>query len=180
MATRAKAKKRRPAAKKRSLTEYKRKRDFATTAEPEARRAPRRKQELPIFVVQHHKASHDHHDFRLEHDGVLLSWAVPKHVSTDPTVKRLAVQVEDHPLDYATFQGSIPEGEYGAGTVKTWDIGTYEPEGDFAEGLEKGKLSFVLHGKKLKGDWTLVRMQPRPGERPGKPQWLLMRHHLTK
>lgn len=131
----------------------------------------------PIFVVQHHRASHDHHDFRLEHDGVLLSWAVPKHVSKTYGVRRLAVQVEDHPLDYATFVGTIPEGNYGAGTVERYDMGTWEPEGDVDEGLEKGKLSFTLHGDKLKGDWTLVRFKPREGESPKKPQWLLMRHH---
>lgn len=177
----------------RRLAEYERKRDFAQTSEPSGKarakkpaakkvKAPAKKHTAahrPIFVVQHHKASHDHHDFRLEHRGVLLSWAVPKHVDTKGT-RRLAVQVEDHPLDYATFQGTIPEGNYGAGTVKTWDIGHWEPEGDVDEGLERGKLSFVLHGVRLQGDWTLVRMKPRAGESPRKPQWLLMRHHLRK
>jgi bifunctional non-homologous end joining protein LigD len=149
-----------------------------------ARKSPAKKKaapkKAPIFVVQHHKASHDHHDFRLEHDGVLLSWAVPKHVPTKFGEKRLAIQVEDHPLDYATFQGTIPKGNYGAGTVKTYDIGYWEPEGDIEEMLNDGKLSFTLRGVRMKGDWTLVRMQPREGKKETKPQWLLMRHHQEK
>lgn len=189
---------------RRPLAEYDLKRDFARTSEPSGkpRKAGAKKtakktmkktskkavkktmkksvKRNPIFVVQHHKASHDHHDFRLEHNGVLLSWAVPKHVSTKVGDRRLAVQVEDHPLDYATFEGTIPEGNYGAGTVKTWDSGHFEPEGDVDEGLQEGKISFTLFGERLTGDWTLVRMRPREGEKSRKPQWLLMRHRLKK
>ena len=178
------------AARKR-LKEYARKRDFTATTEPSARKratkrvtkaakkkspANRAARRAPIFVVQHHRASHDHHDFRLEHDGVLLSWAVPKHVSRTVGVRRLAVQVEDHPLDYATFTGTIPKGHYGAGTVERYDIGTWEPDFDVDDGLEKGHLAFTLHGEKLKGHWDLVRMAPRDGDKPpSKPQWLLVR-----
>ncbi len=168
------------AARKR-LKEYARKRDFKATSEPSGRKRAKKKakpkpRRAPIFVVQHHRASHDHHDFRLEHDGVLLSWAVPKRVSRTVGVRRLAVQVEDHPLDYATFTGTIPKGNYGAGTVERYDIGTWEPDFDVDYGLEKGHLAFTLHGDKLKGRWDLVRMAPREGEKaPSKPNWLLVR-----
>jgi bifunctional non-homologous end joining protein LigD len=155
-----------------SLAEYRRKRDFGKTREPRGTVAPGRKK--LTFVVQHHFASREHYDFRLELDGVLKSWAVPKGPSTKPGERRLAVEVEDHPLAYATFEGTIPEGEYGAGEVFRWDRGTWEPAGDPHEGLEKGTLSFTLHGRKLKGAWTLTRMRDDPGKRD-KHNWLLIK-----
>ena len=127
------------------LSEYRRKRTFTKTKEPRGKKA--RSVSGNTFVVQHHMASHEHHDFRLELDGVLKSWAVPKLVSTTPGVRRLAVQVEDHPLAYGKFKGRIPEGQYGAGTVDIFDHGTWEPEGDPHEGAEKGKLGFTLRGR---------------------------------
>lgn len=150
----------------RSLREYKRKRDFATTPEPQG---GKRKGVERLFVVQKHRASALHYDFRLEAGGVLVSWAVPKGPSLDPKVKRLAMQVEDHPLDYARFEGVIPEGEYGGGTVMVWDIGTYRLEDDetFDEAMRKGRIVFTLNGKKLKGGWSLIRTNGR--------QWLLMK-----
>jgi bifunctional non-homologous end joining protein LigD len=157
------------------LAEYKRKRDFKSTPEPSSAKAPR-KHKQPIFVVQEHHASTHHFDFRLEADGVLKSWAVPKGPSMSPADKRLAVEVEDHPLSYATFSGDIPEGHYGAGHVEIWDHGTYEPESPISpktvpDALEKGRLTFELHGRKLKGAFSLIRTRPRGG----KPQWLLMK-----
>ncbi len=110
------------------------------------------------FVIHKHAARRLHYDFRLEHDGVLVSWAVPKGPSLDPGERRLAVKVEDHPLDYGAFEGNIPEGEYGAGAVIIWDQGRWLPEGDPAAGLRKGHLRFRLEGKKLAGEWSLVRM----------------------
>lgn len=152
--------------RERSLREYKRKRDFATTPEPQG---GKRKSVERLFVVQKHRASALHYDFRLEAGGVLVSWAVPKGPSLDPTVKRLAMAVEDHPLDYARFEGVIPEGEYGGGTVMVWDIGTYrlEDAGTFDQALRRERIVFTLHGKKLKGGWVLVRTRGR--------QWLLMK-----
>src|SRR5919204_5872146 len=147
-----------------SLTAYRRKRNFRTTPEPRAR-AHRRGKEL-IFVVQKHRASHLHHDFRLELDRVLKSWAVPKGPPTKSADKRLAVQVEDHPYAYKDFEGRIPEGEYGAGTVEKWDEGTYTAEGAhnveeseraMRAGLRRGSMSLVLAGKKLRGAYSLVR-----------------------
>ena len=157
-----------------SLTEYKRKRNFKKTPEPAGK--AKRSREGRQFVVQKHAASRLHYDFRLELDGTLKSWAVPKGPSLDPSVKALAVQVEDHPLDYAGFEGIIPEGEYGGGTVMVWDRGTWEPEGDedAQAAYKKGKLKFTLHGEKLKGSWALVRMGGRAGE-DGK-NWLLIKH----
>jgi bifunctional non-homologous end joining protein LigD len=155
-----------------SLREYKRKRDFSKTPEPAgvgAKNAPGRQ-----FVVQKHAASRLHYDFRLEHDGTLKSWAVPKGPSLDPSVKSLAVQVEDHPLDYATFEGVIPEGEYGGGTVMVWDRGTWEPEVDLKKAFKEGKLKFTLNGEKLHGSWALVRMGGKAGD--GGKNWLLIKH----
>jgi bifunctional non-homologous end joining protein LigD len=153
-----------------SLHEYRRKLDFSVTREPAGKPA-KRPGVKRVFVVQHHLASHDHYDFRLELDGVLKSWAVPKGPSTKAGERRLAVEVEDHPLDYAGFEGEIPEGEYGAGTVRRWDHGTWEPETDPVQGLKRGKLEFRLRGRKLKGRWALVRM--RTSDR--KPNWLLIK-----
>src|SRR5438552_5069511 len=151
----------------RSLKEYHRKRNFAATPEPkgdaqaDARRAAKKK--TLYFCVQKHLASHLHYDFRLEWKGVLLSWAVPKGPSLDPSVKRLAMQVEDHPLEYAGFEGIIPAGEYGGGTVMVWDRGTWTPEvPDVDAALRKGELKFSLDGKKLRGSWVLVRTRGGP------------------
>lgn len=142
-----------------SLKEYSKKREFDTTSEPVAT-IKKSSQKRLIFVVQKHQASRLHYDFRLEADGVLKSWAIPKGPSMNPGEKRLAVQVEDHPLAYADFEGVIPEGNYGAGTVEIWDRGTYTPvgkPGDVSKDIEDGVLEFTLHGKKLKGLFTLVR-----------------------
>src|SRR5438874_7680242 len=136
------------------LVEYKRKRHFSRTPEPAGKQAAK---EGRLFVIQKHDASHLHYDFRLELEGTLKSWAVPKGPSLDPSVKRLAMQVEDHPVEYGAFEGVIPEGEYGGGTVMLWDRGTWEPVGNAHEGYRSGKIKFLLHGKKLRGGWTLVR-----------------------
>ncbi|HTF86962.1 MAG TPA: DNA ligase D [Planctomycetota bacterium] len=156
-----------------SLTEYRRKRDFQRTSEPgpKLRKAVSTRR---IFVVQHHFASHEHYDFRLEEAGVLKSWAVPKGPTMDPSIKRLAVEVEDHPLEYAKFHGRIPEGSYGAGVVKIWDNGTWIPEGDPAKDLAAGRISFELRGRKLKGRWTLVRMHASERYK-GDRNWLLFK-----
>jgi bifunctional non-homologous end joining protein LigD len=153
-----------------TLKEYRRKRDFRKTREPAG---SKRKGTGRLFVVQKHDASRLHYDFRLELDGVLKSWAVPKGPSPDAKGKSLAVEVEDHPLDYGDFEGTIPAGEYGGGTVMVWDTGTWEPEGDAAGGLRQGKLNFTLHGQKLGGQWTLVRMADRERDR-GRHNWLLI------
>ncbi|MFT3883340.1 MAG: non-homologous end-joining DNA ligase [Gemmatales bacterium] len=127
------------------------------------------------YVVQKHDASHLHYDFRLEMDGVLKSWAVPKGPSLDPAIKRLAVQVEDHPVDYGSFEGTIPQGQYGGGTVMLWDRGTWEPLGDAEEGFRTGKLKFNLHGKKLQGHWMLLRTHGTKGKKEDNRSWLLMK-----
>jgi len=159
-----------------ALEEYKRKRDFKKTPEPEGKVAPKRAERF--FCVQKHLASHLHYDFRLEHNGVLLSWAVPKGPSLDPKTKRLAMHVEDHPVDYGEFEGVIPEG-YGAGIVMLWDRGTWTPETDDVDAaLKKGDLKFTLNGYKLKGSWVLVRTGGRyAGARGGGDRsWLLIKH----
>ena len=125
-------------------------------------------------MVQKHAAGRLHYDFRLELDGVLKSWAVPKRPDLDPTQKRLAVHVEDHPLDYAIFEGTIPEGEYGAGKVEIWDSGTWVPEGEAKRDYALGKLRFVLHGRRLAGRWMLVRMEGRASEERH-DNWLLIK-----
>jgi bifunctional non-homologous end joining protein LigD len=128
-----------------------------------------------LYVIQKHRASQLHYDFRLEFKGVLLSWAVPKGPSLDPSVKRLAMQVEDHPLEYGNFEGVIPEGEYGGGTVMVWDKGKWIPESDdIGAALQKGDLKFTLEGKKLRGSWVLVRTHGF-GSKPDK-SWLLIKH----
>jgi bifunctional non-homologous end joining protein LigD len=153
-----------------SLETYRQKRNFDRTAEPRGRQSRRKGHS---FVVQKHDARNLHYDFRLELDGVLLSWAVPKGPSLDPGVKRLAMQTEDHPLDYGDFEGVIPEGEYGGGTVLLWDRGTWEPEGDAEEMYRRGRLNFTLHGDKLRGGFHLVRTAPRG--KSGKSSWLLFK-----
>ena len=155
------------------LERYHERRNFGRTTEPEGRVPIGRLEGGRSFVVQKHDARRLHYDFRLEHDGVLLSWAVPKGPSLSPTDKRLAVQTEDHPLDYRDFEGTIPEGEYGAGPVIVWDRGTWTPHGDPTEGLKKGRLEFDLDGVKLRGRFILVRT--RAGE--DKPTWLLIKRH---
>lgn len=142
------------------LTSYNKKRNFASTNEPQGKIKKQTSGNLK-FVVQHHRARADHYDFRLEHDGVLLSWAVPKGVSMDPNDKRLAVHVEDHPLDYISFEGVIPKGNYGAGTVEIFDFGNYAPVFDFDYGLKKGHLKFVLNGNILKGEFSLVKIDEK-------------------
>jgi bifunctional non-homologous end joining protein LigD len=165
-----------------SLVEYRRKRHFQKTSEPAGmvtKRRPKKARTAKAhtarklkFVIQKHAARRLHYDFRLELDGVLLSWAVPKGPSFDPSEKRLAVHVEDHPLEYGKFEGRIPEGEYGAGEVIVWDRGTWTPAGDPREGLRRGKLEFQLDGEKLQGGWKLIRMHGRSGD---DKNWLLMK-----
>jgi bifunctional non-homologous end joining protein LigD len=153
-----------------ALDTYRRKRDFRRTPEPQGRHVPRRSSYR--FVIQKHAARRLHYDFRLELDGALKSWAVPKGPSLDPRERRLAVHVEDHPIEYGTFEGVIPKREYGAGPVIVWDRGTWEPEGDPFEGYRQGKLHFTLHGEKLRGAWRLVRTNSHDD---GKEQWLLVK-----
>jgi bifunctional non-homologous end joining protein LigD len=166
------------------LKEYREKRNFDVTTEPggglsndpKGARAGAKSDSELLYVVQKHQASHLHYDFRLEWRGVLLSWAVPKGPSLDPSVKRLATHVEDHPLEYGGFEGVIPDGEYGGGTVMLWDRGTWTPEvADVDAALETGDLKFTLAGKKLRGSWVLVRTKLGYGG-SAKPQWLLIKH----
>ncbi len=169
------------------LTEYQRKRDFSRTAEPSGERAPSPAPPGRLrFVIQKHAASHLHFDLRLELDGVMKSWAVPKGPSLDPSVKRLAMQVEDHPIDYNTFEGTIPAGEYGGGTVMLWDRGTYscdtarspeDEESEIRDSLRRGELKFTFHGERLHGSFALIRMKfARDSSTSSKPQWLLIKH----
>ena len=155
-----------------ALAEYTRKRNFKKTQEPAAK-ARKGKDKSLLFVVQEHHASHLHYDFRLEWKGVLKSWAIPKGPSLDPAQKRLAVQVEDHPYAYATFEGVIPANEYGGGEVFRWDMGTWAPVGDFDKGYKKGHIEFELKGKKLNGKFRLIRTK----REASKPNWLLMKRH---
>jgi bifunctional non-homologous end joining protein LigD len=161
---------------RRKLARYHGKRDFARTPEPSGAASASSHGALQ-YVVQKHDATRLHWDFRLEHAGVLKSWAVPKEPSLNPKDRRLAVQVEDHPLDYGGFEGEIPEGEYGAGSVVIWDRGHWQPHGDVDEGLEEGKLDFDLDGDRLKGRFTLVRMAERTKRKSGKDNWLLLKRH---
>jgi len=158
------------------LERYRSMRDFGVTAEPAGGSKLNTKHEQP-FVIQKHAATRLHYDFRLGWRGVLKSWAVAKGPSYVVADKRLAVQVEDHPMEYGGFEGTIPKGQYGGGTVMLWDDGTWSPQAghDVEEGLAKGQLKFILHGKKLQGKWALIRMAPRPGET--KPNWLLIKEH---
>jgi bifunctional non-homologous end joining protein LigD len=198
--------KKKPSARE-QLTEYRRKRDFKKTAEPEGgAKRPARKAKGPKtkaakepkatkakakpakaldFVIQKHAATRLHFDLRLELDGVMKSWAVPKGPSPDPSIKRLAMQVEDHPIEYNAFEGTIPQGEYGGGTVMLWDRGWYEPEkgggeDGVREGYRKGDLKVVFHGVRMKGSWVLVRTRGWGGRGGGgsqsKPSWLLIKH----
>lgn len=157
------------------LARYKAKRDFDRTAEPRGDMGTSGGKRLR-FVIQKHDATRLHYDFRLEHDGVFKSWAVTRGPSLNPRDKRLAVEVEDHPLDYGDFEGSIPAGEYGGGTVQLWDRGYWSPEGmTVEEGLAKGDLKFTLEGKRLHGSWVLVRMKrDRAGGK--RVNWLLIKH----
>jgi bifunctional non-homologous end joining protein LigD len=158
------------------LEEYWRKRRFGVTAEPRGKAPKKARKRALRFVVQKHRASRLHYDFRLEWEGVLLSWAVPKGPSLDPSVKRLAMMTEDHPLEYAKFEGIIPAGEYGGGTVMVWDEGTWVPDDpDVAAKLKRGDLKFTLKGTKLTGSWVLVRTRRR-GEPDDGRQWLLIKH----
>lgn len=158
-----------------SLKTYRKKRNFEVTSEPEgAERSGGPSKDL-LYVIQKHDASHLHYDFRLEWRGVLLSWAVPKGPSLDPAVKRLAARVEDHPVEYGGFEGTIPKGEYGGGTVMLWDLGSWTPESpDVDAALTKGELKFTLNGKKLKGSWVLVRTKGYGGSK--RESWLLIKH----
>ena len=155
-----------------SLREYQRKRHFQRTPEP---KGSTRASAGKLFVVQKHAARHLHYDFRLELDGVLKSWAVPKGPCLDPSVKRLAMHVEDHPIEYGSFEGVIPEGEYGGGTVMLWDEGEWEPIGDPREGYHVGKLKFKLHGQKLRGGWMLIRTASKTKSAKDRQQWLLFK-----
>jgi bifunctional non-homologous end joining protein LigD len=158
------------------LKKYRQMRDFGVTPEPSGGKPKKRK--LPIFVIQKHRASHLHYDFRLEMEGVLKSWAVPKGPSYDPGTKRLAMMTEDHPYDYAKFEGVIPEGNYGAGNVIIWDEGEWEfiePGPDPVAALKSGKLTFRMYGKKMFGEWALVRIGGRAKSDKGN-EWLLLKH----
>lgn len=170
-----------PRASREQLSEYQRKRDFEKTPEPAGSNAPsQRRPHALAFVIQKHAASHLHFDLRLELDGVMKSWAVPKGPHADPSVKRLAMQVEDHPMEYNTFEGTIPKGEYGGGTVMLWDRGTYtadelkrgaDEQAALRAGHRAGKLSITFHGERMRGSWALVRTDAGP-----KPKWLFFKH----
>jgi len=155
------------------LKEYNQKRDFGATLEPKGQSEPNITTQSALrYVIQRHWARREHYDFRLEWNGVLLSWAVPKGPSYNPAEKRLAVMVEDHPLEYRNFEGTIPQGEYGGGTVMLWDEGWWQPLGDVEQGRAKGSLKFLLKGARLKGKWALVRLA---ASKDGKNNWLLLK-----
>jgi bifunctional non-homologous end joining protein LigD len=160
------------------LSDYHAKRDFTKTAEPRGKIA-RAQAKMRRFVIQRHDATRLHFDLRLELDGVYKSWAVTKVPSLDPAAKRLAVEVEDHPLDYGTFEGTIPQGEYGGGTVQLWDNGLWLPQGSATaqRALAEGHLKFVMNGERMKGGWALVRMKDEParGRRKIRHNWLLIK-----
>src|SRR5688500_17859940 len=167
------------------LAEYRKKRDFSKTAEPSGEAPPPKSSGRLRFVIQKHAASHLHFDLRLELDGVMKSWAVPKGRSIDPSVKRLAMQVEDHPIEHNSFEGTIPQGEYGGGTVMLWDTGTYTGDGgdpSYAEDelrarYAKGDLRITFCGERMRGSWALVRMKySRDGSTSAKPHWLFIKH----
>jgi len=163
---------------KKKLAAYRAKRDFKKTLEPSGK-APIKRAEYPRFIIQKHTATRLHYDLRLEHEGVFKSWAVTKGPSCNPHDKRLAVEVEDHLLDYGDFEGTIPKDEYGGGTVMLWDRGYWLPDEENAEAsaaLRKGQLKFIVAGEKLKGGWVLVRMKAREGERSKRNNWLLIKH----
>src|SRR5436190_24239786 len=156
-----------------ALEEYKQKRDFKKTAEPAGKPLPKKVKGASRFVIQKHAARRSHDDFRLEMDGVLKSWALPKGLPWKRGEKHLAVEVEDHPIEYEDFEGLIPEGQYGGGTVMLWDRGNYHVYGEQpVKSLREGKLHLVLDGKKAKGEWTLVRIRGRDDE---KNQWLILK-----
>ena len=158
------------------LKKYRQMRDFGDTPEPSGKEKKAARSKLPIFVIQKHQATALHYDFRLEMEGVLKSWAVPKGPSYDPSVRRLAMMTEDHPYNYASFEGVIPEGNYGAGNVIIWDNGTWEliePGDDPVKALASGKLTFRMNGKKMFGEWALVRIKGRTGKGN---EWLLLKH----
>jgi bifunctional non-homologous end joining protein LigD len=157
-----------------SLATYRTKRDFKVSPEPKGAEVPKKQKGKLLYVIQKHRATSLHYDFRLEWNGALLSWAVPKGPSFDPAVKRLAMQVEDHPLEYGNFEGVIPEGAYGGGTVMLWDTGTWTPDlPDVDAMLKKGDFKFTLQGQKLKGSWALIRTR---GFNGSKNSWLLIKH----
>ena len=159
-----------------ALEDYRKKRNFSRSPEPAGDPHVAASGGPLFFCVQKHLASHLHYDLRLEHEGVLLSWAVPKGPSLDPSIKRLAMQVEDHPVEYGTFEGVIPEG-YGAGIVMLWDQGTWEPESDHVDqALRKGDFKFKLDGYKLKGSWALIKTRGYGGSRGDGRSWLLIKH----
>src|SRR5690242_2183383 len=163
------------------LARYRSMRNFGVTSEPSGKssKSSRKSAGLP-FCIQKHAASHLHYDFRLGWNGVLKSWAIAKGPSYVVADKRLAVQVEDHPIEYGGFEGIIPKGQYGGGTIMLWDQGTWEPQPaypDVDEGLRKGSLKFILHGTKLQGKWALIRMHGRSGGSESKPNWLLIKEH---
>lgn len=166
------------AAPKSKLATYQKRREFTQTPEPRGRVKKKSSADHPLFVIQMHDASHLHYDFRLEIDGVLKSWAVPKGPDTDPAVKRLAIETEDHPMEYAHFEGIIPQGHYGGGTVMVWDIGTFEnikkknnTLASLSECYKQGRLEFYLHGKKLKGAYALVKTKGMSA----KNSWLIIK-----
>ena len=161
-----------------ALEEYRKKRNFKETPEPTGKeKGSSRFAKPPIFVVQKHQATALHYDFRLEIEGVLVSWAVPKGPSLNPAEKRLAIQTEDHPIEYANFEGVIPKGQYGAGTVMVWDNGTYDTEHQDSapQQLAQGELKFTLHGKKLRGGFVLIRTGLKSSGSRGQRSWLLIK-----